>query len=29
MLGQMQDWPLLLHKVIDFAAAQHAGQEVV
>jgi acyl-CoA synthetase (AMP-forming)/AMP-acid ligase II len=29
MLGQMQDWPLLLHKVIDFAAIQHGGQEVV
>jgi acyl-CoA synthetase (AMP-forming)/AMP-acid ligase II len=29
MLGLMQDWPLLLHKVIDFAAIQHPGQEVV
>jgi fatty-acyl-CoA synthase len=29
MLGQMQDWPLLLHKIIDFAAIQHGGQEVV
>ena len=29
MLGQMQDWPLLLHKIIDFAATQHGGQEVV
>ncbi len=29
MLGLMQDWPLLLHKVIDFAAIQHAEREVV
>ncbi len=29
MLGLMQDWPLLIHKVIDFAAAQHPGREVV
>ena len=29
MLGLMQDWPLLLHKVIDFAAIQHPGREVV
>ena len=29
MLGQMQAWPLLLHKIIDFAAVQHGGQEVV
>jgi acyl-CoA synthetase (AMP-forming)/AMP-acid ligase II len=29
MLGLMQDWPLLLHKVIDFAAIQHADREVV
>src|ERR1700683_3816806 len=29
MLGLMQDWPLLLHKVIDFAALQHANREVV
>ena len=29
MLGQMQNWPLLLHKIIDFAASQHGGQEVV
>jgi acyl-CoA synthetase (AMP-forming)/AMP-acid ligase II len=28
MLGLMQDWPLLLHKVIDFAAIQHGGREV-
>ena len=29
MFGLMQDWPLLLHKVIDFAAIQHADREVV
>jgi fatty-acyl-CoA synthase len=29
MLGLMQDWPLLLHKVIDFAAQQFPAQEVV
>ena len=29
MLGQMQDWPLLIHKIIDFAGAQHGAQEVV
>ena len=29
MLGQMQDWPLLIHKIIDFAGVQHGGQEVV
>ncbi len=29
MLGQMQDWPLLIHKIIDFAGAQHGRQEVV
>jgi acyl-CoA synthetase (AMP-forming)/AMP-acid ligase II len=29
MLGLMQDWPLLLHKVIDFAATQHPEQEIV
>jgi 3-(methylthio)propionyl---CoA ligase len=29
MLGLMQDWPLLLHKVIDFAALQHGQREVV
>jgi acyl-CoA synthetase (AMP-forming)/AMP-acid ligase II len=29
MLGLMQDWPLLLHKVIDFAAIQHPEQEIV
>jgi fatty-acyl-CoA synthase len=29
MQGLMQDWPLLIHKVIDHAAAQHGGREIV
>jgi fatty-acyl-CoA synthase len=29
MLGLMQDWPLLIHRVIDHAARQHGAQEVV
>ena len=29
MLGLMQDWPLLIHTIIDGAAAQHGAQEVV
>ena len=29
MLGQMQEWPLRIHKVIDFAAIQHPGREIV
>src|ERR1700761_1992599 len=29
MLGLMQEWPLLIHKVIDFAAIQFPTQEVV
>jgi len=29
MLGLMQDWPLLCHKIIDHAAIQHGGREVV
>ena len=29
MLGLMQDWPLLLHRIIDHAAIQHGGREVV
>ena len=29
MLGRMQDWPLLMHKVIDFAATQFPDREVV
>nr|WP_047582481.1 long-chain-fatty-acid--CoA ligase [Methylobacterium sp. ZNC0032] len=29
MLGLMQDWPLLLHLIIDHAAVQHGTREVV
>ncbi|HZF76132.1 MAG TPA: long-chain-fatty-acid--CoA ligase [Acetobacteraceae bacterium] len=29
MLGLMQDWPLLVHRVIDHAARHHAEREVV
>ena len=29
MLGLMQDWPLLVHKILDHAAIYHAGREVV
>jgi len=29
MQGRMQEWPLLLHKIIDFAGVQHGGREVV
>ena len=29
MLGLMQEWPLLCHKIIDHAAAQHGGREIV
>lgn len=29
MLGLMQDWPLLMHTVIDHAAIQHPRREVV
>jgi len=29
MLGQMQDWPLLVHKIIDHAALYHGDREVV
>ncbi|MBR0653078.1 long-chain-fatty-acid--CoA ligase [Roseomonas terrae] len=29
MLGLMQDWPLLMHTVLDHAAAQHPKREVV
>ena len=29
MLGLMQDWPLLVHKIIDHAALYHAEREVV
>ena len=29
MLGLMQEWPLLGHKVIDYAAAQHGDREII
>ncbi len=29
MLGLMQEWPLVCHKIIDFAARQHPHREVV
>ena len=29
MLGLMQDWPLLIHRVIDHAGAQHGARPVV
>ena len=29
MFGLMQDWPLLIPKVIDHAARQHAGRKVI
>ena len=29
MLGLMQDWPLLCHRIIDHAATFHAGRKVV
>jgi acyl-CoA synthetase (AMP-forming)/AMP-acid ligase II len=29
MQGLMQDWPLLIHKIIDHAAQQHGDREVV
>ncbi len=29
MQGLMQDWPLLLHRIIDHAAIQHGGRRVV
>ena len=29
MRGLMQDWPLLIHKVIDFAATEHPGRSIV
>ena len=29
MLGLMQDWPLLCHKIIDGAARQHGNREIV
>jgi fatty-acyl-CoA synthase len=29
MLGQMQDWPLLLHRIIDHAATYHGGRRII
>ena len=29
MLGLMQEWPLLCHKLIDYAERQHGSREVV
>ena len=29
MLGLMQEWPLLIHRVIDYAALQHPNRSVV
>ena len=29
MRGLMQDWPLLIHRVIDYAEAEHGGRAVV
>jgi fatty-acyl-CoA synthase len=29
MLGLMQDWPLLCHKIIDYAAEQHGDREII
>ena len=29
MLGLMQDWPLLTHRVIDYAALQHPDRAVI
>ncbi|HVZ53590.1 MAG TPA: AMP-binding protein, partial [Pseudolabrys sp.] len=29
MLGLMQDWPLLIHRVIDHAATFHGGRKVI
>jgi fatty-acyl-CoA synthase len=29
MLGLMQDWPLLLHRIIDHAATYHGGRRVI
>ena len=29
MRGLMQDWPLLCHKLMDHAAIQHGGREIV
>lgn len=29
MQGLMQQWPLLCHKILDHAARQHGGREMV
>jgi fatty-acyl-CoA synthase len=29
MLGLMQDWPLLCHRIIDHAATYHAGRKII
>src|SRR5262245_65749742 len=29
MLGLMQEWPLLCHKILDYAAWQHGKREIV
>ena len=29
MLGLMQEWPLLCHKLLDYAARQHGSREIV
>ena len=29
MLGLMQDWPLLCHRIIDHAATHHASRQVI
>jgi fatty-acyl-CoA synthase len=29
MLGLMQDWPLLIHRIIDYAALQHGARPVI
>src|SRR5215468_5746194 len=29
MLGLMQDWPLLIHRIIDHAATYHAGRQII
>jgi fatty-acyl-CoA synthase len=29
MQGLMQDWPLLIHRIIDHAAIQHGGRKVI
>ena len=29
MLGLMQDWPLLIHRIIDHAATYHGGRQII